>query len=80
MSLKRLQPSLSDVSPALNKHVVSSRCIDPHLVLQGLENQNITADEALLWVKPLMQKAIDMPVAPEAKKKQSQKVCPGGKM
>lgn len=79
MSTKRSHSALADPSPAppsKARAMTARRFIDPYLVLQGLEQQNITSDEAVVWIKNLMNKAIAMPAPPEKKKIKSQKVGP----
>lgn len=79
MSTKRSHSSLTDPVPApppKARAMTPRRFIDPYLVLEGLEQQNITSDEAVVWIKNLMNKAIAMPAPPEKKKIKSQKVSP----
>lgn len=79
MATKRSHSSLLDCSsapPPKARAMTSRHLIDPYLVLQGLEQQNITSDEAVAWIKNLMNQAIAMPAPPEKKKIKSQKVSP----
>lgn len=79
MATKRSHSSLLDSSPApppKARAMTSRHLIDPYIVLQGLEQQNITSDEAVAWIKNLMNQAIAMPAPPEKKKIKSQKVSP----
>lgn len=76
MSLKRPQASLSDFPFGRSKAVISSRYINPLMVLEAVEKLNFSDAEALLWVKTMMQRASEIPEAPEAKKKTSHKRFP----
>lgn len=73
MSTKRNFSTVPDAPPPpSNKRSKSRLFVDPSVVLQGLDQPDMTSEQAVLWVREMMETALALQPESEPKKP---KVC-----